>query len=186
MSQQQQHHGGVDLNNVTHHNAHLYYQHQINANNLQQQMGYAPPQQQAMAINGGGGQITNSNAMYSQPPPQPVQQVDPAILNQGKMFIGGLSQMTTESSLRQYFENFGEVVEPVIILRDVQTSKQSGQQILCRYARLNSFMRERTAKPIQIYPLSTTIPVSLTKCSPSTHSLIDLERIRIYHFQRSK
>lgn len=50
-----------------------------------------------------------------------------------KMFIGGISTVTTESrgfninstnldSLRQYFVNFGEVQDPVI-MRDKETSK---------------------------------------------------------------
>lgn len=50
---------------------------------------------------------------------------DPTILNQGKMFIGGISTVTTENSLRQYFVNYGDVQDPVI-MRDKETNASRG------------------------------------------------------------
>jgi len=45
--------------------------------------------------------------------------------NTRKLFIGGLSWMTTEAGLRQYFENLGLHVETVVIMRD-KTGRSRG------------------------------------------------------------
>ncbi len=41
---------------------------------------------------------------------------------EGKIFVGGLSWQTTESSLRFYFENFGELSDAAIMI-----DKRTGQ-----------------------------------------------------------
>lgn len=43
----------------------------------------------------------------------------------GKLFIGGISWDTNDDRLREYFENFGEVVEAVI-MRDRSTGRARG------------------------------------------------------------
>jgi len=48
-----------------------------------------------------------------------------SIDNSRKLFIGGLSWMTTEDGLRQYFENLGLQVESVVIMRD-KTGRSRG------------------------------------------------------------
>jgi RNA recognition motif-containing protein len=40
----------------------------------------------------------------------------------GKIFVGGLSWQTTESSLRYYFEKYGELTDAAIL-----TDKRTGQ-----------------------------------------------------------
>ena len=45
--------------------------------------------------------------------------------NQGKLFIGGISWETTEEKLKEYFENYGDVVQTVV-MRDKTTSRPRG------------------------------------------------------------
>ena len=45
--------------------------------------------------------------------------------NQGKLFIGGVSWETTEEKLKEYFENYGDVVQTVV-MRDKTTSRPRG------------------------------------------------------------
>ncbi|KAK7860663.1 heterogeneous nuclear ribonucleoprotein 1 [Quercus suber] len=45
--------------------------------------------------------------------------------DQGKLFIGGISWETTEEKLKEYFENYGDVVQTVVI-RDKTTSRPRG------------------------------------------------------------
>lgn len=46
-------------------------------------------------------------------------------MDPGKLFIGGISWDTDEDRLREYFRNFGEVVE-VMIMRDRTTGRARG------------------------------------------------------------
>ena len=43
----------------------------------------------------------------------------------GKMFIGGLSWVTTPESIRAYFSNFGELAE-VMVMKDPATRRSRG------------------------------------------------------------
>ena len=45
--------------------------------------------------------------------------------NQGKLFIGGISWETTEEKLKEYFENYGDVVQ-IVVMRDKTTSRPRG------------------------------------------------------------
>ena len=45
--------------------------------------------------------------------------------NQGKLFIGGISWETTEEKLKEYFENYGDVVQTVV-MRDKTTGRPRG------------------------------------------------------------
>ena len=42
-----------------------------------------------------------------------------------KLFVGGLPYQTTDASLRQFFERFGEIEEAVVI-KDRETGKSKG------------------------------------------------------------
>ena len=42
--------------------------------------------------------------------------------NQGKLFIGGISWETTEEKLKEYFENYGDVVQ-IVVMRDKTTGR---------------------------------------------------------------
>ncbi|KRY78602.1 RNA-binding protein Musashi -like protein Rbp6 [Trichinella pseudospiralis] len=55
----------------------------------------------------------------------PASETVEAIEDPGKMFIGGLSWQTSVDSLRQYFMQFGEVTESVV-MRDPNTKKARG------------------------------------------------------------
>ncbi|KAK2070038.1 hypothetical protein P8C59_004572 [Phyllachora maydis] len=57
------------------------------------------------------------------PPPHPVR--GPSSKEDGKMFIGGLNWETTDDSLREYFSQFGEVVE-CTVMRDGATGRSRG------------------------------------------------------------
>lgn len=46
-------------------------------------------------------------------------------MDPGKLFIGGISWDTNEERLRQYFQNFGDVVEAVI-MKDRTTGRARG------------------------------------------------------------
>lgn len=46
-------------------------------------------------------------------------------MDHGKLFVGGISWDTNEDRLRDYFQNFGEVVEAVI-MRDRATGRARG------------------------------------------------------------
>jgi len=46
-------------------------------------------------------------------------------MDPGKLFIGGISWDTNEDRLRQYFQNFGDVVEAVI-MKDRTTGRARG------------------------------------------------------------
>ena len=45
--------------------------------------------------------------------------------NQGKLFIGGISWETTEEKLKEYFENYGDVVQ-IVVMRDKTTGRPRG------------------------------------------------------------
>ena len=45
--------------------------------------------------------------------------------DQGKLFIGGISWETTEEKLKEYFENYGDVVQTVV-MRDKTTGRPRG------------------------------------------------------------
>ena len=45
--------------------------------------------------------------------------------DQGKLFIGGISWETTEEKLKEYFENYGEVVQTVV-MREKFTGRPRG------------------------------------------------------------
>ena len=45
--------------------------------------------------------------------------------DQGKLFIGGISWETTEEKLKEYFENYGDVVQTVV-MRDKTTGRLRG------------------------------------------------------------
>jgi RNA-binding protein Musashi len=45
-----------------------------------------------------------------------------------KLFVGGLNYATTDSGLRQYFEQFGDVVDSVVMkFRDTMKSRGFGR-----------------------------------------------------------
>ena len=51
-----------------------------------------------------------------------------------KLFVGGLPYETDDQTLREYFEQFGEIREAVVIKdRDTQKSKGYGFVSDCRY-----------------------------------------------------
>ena len=45
--------------------------------------------------------------------------------DQGKLFIGGISWETTEEKLKEYFENYGDVVQ-IVVMRDKTTGRPRG------------------------------------------------------------
>ncbi|KAL0001841.1 hypothetical protein SO802_015622 [Lithocarpus litseifolius] len=45
--------------------------------------------------------------------------------NQGKLFIGGISWETIEEKLKEYFENYGDVVQTVV-MRDKTIGRPRG------------------------------------------------------------
>ena len=45
--------------------------------------------------------------------------------DQGKLFRGGISWETTEEKLKEYFENYGDVVQTVV-MRDKTTGRPRG------------------------------------------------------------
>ncbi|KAK9989059.1 hypothetical protein SO802_029298 [Lithocarpus litseifolius] len=45
--------------------------------------------------------------------------------DQGKLFIGGISWETTEEKLKEYFENYGDVVKTVV-MRDKTIGRPKG------------------------------------------------------------
>ena len=45
--------------------------------------------------------------------------------DQGKLFIGGISWETTEEKPKEYFENYGDVVQTVV-MRDKTTGRPKG------------------------------------------------------------
>ena len=45
--------------------------------------------------------------------------------DQGKLFIGGISWETTEEKLKEYFENYGNVVQ-IVVMRDKTTGRPRG------------------------------------------------------------
>ena len=45
--------------------------------------------------------------------------------DQGKLFIGGISWETTEEKPKEYFENYGDVVQTVV-MRDKTTGRPRG------------------------------------------------------------
>ena len=49
-------------------------------------------------------------------------------LSGGKLFVGGLSWLTTEETLRQYFKQYGQV-EDVLVMRDNITQVCLAQNI---------------------------------------------------------
>jgi RNA-binding protein Musashi len=75
-----------------------------------------------MSYYGHGGGGTTPTASSSQPPPQSPQQGG---IDQGKIFVGGLSWSTTEESLRFHFEQYGPV-ESVQVMRDRNTGEPRG------------------------------------------------------------
>ncbi|EHA56998.1 hypothetical protein MCOR02_004409 [Pyricularia oryzae] len=58
-------------------------------------------------------------------PPQPAAGRGPNSKEDGKMFIGGLNWETTDESLRDYFSQFGEVIE-CTVMRDGTTGRSRG------------------------------------------------------------
>ncbi|OAQ72081.1 heterogeneous nuclear ribonucleoprotein HRP1 [Pochonia chlamydosporia 170] len=79
-------------------------------------------------FNLGGG----SNSAVAAPPQDPGSSTPPygtvhkaSAKDDGKMFIGGLNWETTDQSLREYFEQFGEVVE-CTVMRDSSTGRSRG------------------------------------------------------------
>lgn len=78
-----------------------------------------------------------------------------------KIFVGGLPYHTTDSSLRKYFEVFGEIEEAVVIT-DRQTGKSRGYGFVSiHYAR----------SPLSFYarrnPASITLLRQCAQLSPS-------------------
>ena len=45
--------------------------------------------------------------------------------DQGKLFIGGISWESTEEKLKEYFENYGDVVQ-IVVMRDKTTGRPRG------------------------------------------------------------
>ena len=45
--------------------------------------------------------------------------------DQGKLFIGGISWETTEEKLKEYFENYGDVVQ-IVVMRDKTAGRHRG------------------------------------------------------------
>ncbi|KAF7537446.1 hypothetical protein G7Z17_g12854 [Cylindrodendrum hubeiense] len=79
---------------------------------------------------GGGGGMSNmmnhASAPEDVPTPPPYGTVHKASAKEdGKMFIGGLNWETTDQSLRDYFSQFGEVVE-CTVMRDNSTGRSRG------------------------------------------------------------
>ncbi|CAH0004793.1 unnamed protein product [Clonostachys byssicola] len=77
---------------------------------------------------GGGGSVAPQNAAPHQedahsPPYGSVHKA--SAKEDGKMFIGGLNWETTDQSLRDYFSQFGEVVE-CTVMRDSSTGRSRG------------------------------------------------------------
>ncbi|KAJ3510513.1 hypothetical protein NM208_g15520 [Fusarium decemcellulare] len=75
---------------------------------------------------GGGGHTSQIAAHDDVPTPPPYGTVHKASAKEdGKMFIGGLNWETTDQSLRDYFSQFGEVVE-CTVMRDSSTGRSRG------------------------------------------------------------
>ncbi|KAF4982624.1 hypothetical protein FZEAL_1790 [Fusarium zealandicum] len=75
---------------------------------------------------GGGGHTGQVAAYDDAPSPPPYGTVHKASAKEdGKMFIGGLNWETTDQSLRDYFSQFGEVVE-CTVMRDSSTGRSRG------------------------------------------------------------
>ncbi|KAI9900195.1 hypothetical protein N3K66_004457 [Trichothecium roseum] len=86
------------------------------SNMMQQQQ--PPPQQQQHQQ-----QAFQQEDMGNSPPPGTVHKA--SAKEDGKMFIGGLNWETTDESLRDYFSQFGEVVE-CTVMRDSNTGRSRG------------------------------------------------------------
>ena len=56
-----------------------------------------------------------------------------------KIFVGGLPYHTTDASLREYFQVFGEIEEAVVIT-DRQTGKSRGYGFVSLYKYLNKYI----------------------------------------------
>ncbi|KAJ4996190.1 hypothetical protein K4K48_008930 [Colletotrichum sp. SAR 10_66] len=83
---------------------------------------------------GGGGGATTSHAppsngmgavKHEEPTYSTSTAKNPSAKEDGKMFIGGLNWETTDQSLRDYFSQFGEVVE-CTVMRDSSTGRSRG------------------------------------------------------------
>ncbi|KAK5662728.1 hypothetical protein OQA88_6135 [Cercophora sp. LCS_1] len=66
-----------------------------------------------------------TSTLYNAPPPPPPPSKGPNAKEDGKMFIGGLNWETTDQSLRDYFSQYGEVVE-CTVMRDGATGRSRG------------------------------------------------------------
>ncbi|KAF5717220.1 putative heterogeneous nuclear ribonucleoprotein HRP1 [Fusarium globosum] len=74
----------------------------------------------------GGSGHTGQTDMHDDAPTPPYGTVHKASAKEdGKMFIGGLNWETTDQSLRDYFSQFGEVVE-CTVMRDSSTGRSRG------------------------------------------------------------
>ena len=81
-----------------------------------------------LPTNAFGQQSEPSSAAAFQPPAAsmaPLRDAGPDVKTDGKMFIGGLNWDTTEDSLRNYFSQYGEVVD-CSVMRDTTTMRSRG------------------------------------------------------------
>lgn len=62
-----------------------------------------------------------------------------------KIFVGGLPYHTTDQSLREYFDKFGDIDEAVVIT-DRQTGKSRGYGFVSTISRLSVCMSANTNK----------------------------------------
>ncbi|RKF57741.1 Polyadenylate-binding protein, cytoplasmic and nuclear [Golovinomyces cichoracearum] len=74
---------------------------------------------------GGVGVGSGSGGDNSYDSPMPNEAHGPGIKEDGKMFIGGLNWETTDQSLKEYFSQFGEVVE-CMVMRDGVSGRSRG------------------------------------------------------------
>ncbi|KAK5116918.1 hypothetical protein LTR62_006639 [Meristemomyces frigidus] len=82
---------------------------------------YAGQQMQSMDMSGhNNGGYNDAPRHHSEDRDRPIQ-----IKDDGKMFIGGLNWETTDESLKQYFTQFGDVVE-CTVMRDGATGRSRG------------------------------------------------------------
>ncbi|KAK3674550.1 hypothetical protein LTR78_005636 [Recurvomyces mirabilis] len=81
---------------------------------------YAGQAMQGMDMNAHNGGYSDQQVGHSEDRDRPIQ-----IKDDGKMFIGGLNWETTDESLKNYFTQFGDVLE-CTVMRDGQSGRSRG------------------------------------------------------------
>uniref|UniRef100_A0A0N5C916 RNA-binding domain-containing protein n=1 Tax=Strongyloides papillosus TaxID=174720 RepID=A0A0N5C916_STREA len=134
-------------------------------------------------------QGTISNSQYSNQPVTYLQSEGPAQMR--KLFIGGLNHETTDEQLREYYSQWGNVVD-CIVIRDPATKHSRGfgfvtyQTIQMAEIAMNERPHTINGKVVdpkraipreQMLPLTSTNPPHFLECAPSTGCKITISGI---------